>query len=468
MKKKLIAIMLILSIIIPLIPTNIVISSAASDTDKYKTWDKMTFSTSSSSSTGNKVAVVSQMVGWHYSGGYWKFSLYGSSDDITVTDKQMGQLMGKELLAKEISKYIEVEADLPNSIKTYLKNSGSIENISISFDSGRMDADKIYDGNIYYTIDKTKGKIRIAFKPVFNVQEYAIYGKVYNGIKTGMNIEIPQGKPGYGFTTFALYDKKGTKLGSAYDINALNNLYWGIPDTQFLRVPDEIADSKGNLKNSLSSVKDADRKILYNADNGSGNKLININEARIGDGTFANGGAVGVGFFFPINATFSVQDTSYSIVSTGYLSDGTHATVDFIDSEGLLDGTLQGIQNALKSMGRVGSDGMGGIMLDFDVSRAALEKVSYKDVDRALELAKEVFTTDEAKDMLTKYILLFSDEYSKMLMEAIGESEDALPLYQDAIERDISIKILQYIMDNNLADKYGLGKYGAYSHLFIQ
>ena len=52
MKKKLIAILLILSIIIPLIPTNI-ISSAASDTDKYKNWETIKFSTSYPSSTGN-------------------------------------------------------------------------------------------------------------------------------------------------------------------------------------------------------------------------------------------------------------------------------------------------------------------------------------------------------------------------------------------------------------------------------
>ena len=328
MKKKLIAILLILSIIIPLIPTNI-ISSAASDTDKYKNWETIKFSTSYPSSTGNRIVVTSQMVGWHYSGGYWKFRLYGSSDDITVTDKQMGQLMGKELLAKEISKYIEVEADLPSDIKKYIKDGGDVSKLSISFDSGKMDPDKIYDGNLYYNIDKAKGKIKMAFKPIFNVADKSIYGTVDENLKpTGMNREIPQGMPGYGFTTFALYDKKGTKLGSAYDINALNNLYWGIPDTQFLRVPDDIADSKGNLKNSLSSVKDADRKILYNADNGSGNKLVNIKDARIGSNTFANGGAVGIGFFFPINATFYIQDTSYSIVSTGYLSDGTHATVD--------------------------------------------------------------------------------------------------------------------------------------------
>ena len=463
MKKKLLAIILILSITIPMIPTNIVIASTDGEA-KYNSWKTITFSEKSSSNDGNKVAITSQMVGWHYSGGNWKFTLYGSSDSISITDKQMGDIMQQKLLAKELSKYIEVKADLPSNIKTYLNNGGDISQVNITFDSGKMNPKQIYDGDLYYYIDKANGKVIVAFKPVFNVSDKPIYGKTDdNGKKTGMNIQIPQGKPGYGFTTFALYDKKGTKLGSAYDINALNNLYWGIPDTQFLRVPDDIADSKGNLKNSLSSVKDADRKILYNADNGSGNKLINIKDARIGSNTFANGGAVGVGFFFPINATFYIQDTSYSIVSTGYLSDGTHATVDFIDSEGLLDGTLQGIQNALKSMGRVGSDGMGGIMLDFDVSREALEKVSSKDVDRALELAKEVFTTDEAKDMLTKYILSFSDEYSKMLMEAMGESEDALPLYQDAIERDISIRILQYIMDNNLADKYGLGKYGAHS-----
>ncbi|NLU53027.1 MAG: hypothetical protein GXX10_09240 [Clostridiaceae bacterium] len=209
MKKKILAILLTVSIILTSLSFT---TNAATQPDGEPSiedgWQIIDF-TKSVKYTGEsyKVAVSTLAEAWHHSDNYWSFTWNNVKDTFKISDSEMKQLSAGRLQSDKISKYITAEIELPYQIKAYLNNGGKQTDIKIQFDSGTIEPDEIFSGKCYYKIEGTK--LKVAFKPVFNVSDKPIYGKIQD---PKMQTMIPQGKPGYSFTTYAIWTKDGKDI----------------------------------------------------------------------------------------------------------------------------------------------------------------------------------------------------------------------------------------------------------------
>jgi hypothetical protein len=204
---------------------------------------------------------------WHHSGGYWSNETYG----IKLTDDEVE----KGIKLNDVIEYshpVTISTNLPDKVKEYLARGGDIDDVLVKFEltNGLIDY-QIFNNVPTYSL--SNGQITISFEPKFNVhREYLV-------THPGMKVHVPVIPEGYGKMVYSVFTPSGTHLGMNDDIE-----------------PQDIIDCNGNLRDrgKLYGYRQAGQAIQYSA----------YNNIKIGDGTFANGGAVGLEYLFPIRATY--------------------------------------------------------------------------------------------------------------------------------------------------------------------
>lgn len=336
MGKRLISLALVICMILTIIPFSI----QAAEKSEWKPstndgWNMIDFNdTTNYKGDQYKISVTSAADGWHYSGGYWKFTLNSVNEAVIIKDSDMQMLSKGTLESEAISKYLTATVELPTKVKEHLRNGGSLSDIKVKFDTNNIKYSDIFSGDCYYKIEGDK--LKVSFKPIFNVSDEAIYGKKQD---SRMSTEIPQGKPGYSYTLYAIWSKDGVDLGVGYSKEAKmsgDSTILNIPDNRFIEAPEDIADATGSLKQN--------GKDYFYKDKFTGEvKKLDPTKVGIGNGTFQGGGAVGLMFLFPINATFYIDDgTNYVLIANGFVNDNTASVIDFIDTYNLLEDPLLG------------------------------------------------------------------------------------------------------------------------------
>ncbi len=206
---------------------------------------------------------------WHYSGGYWGNTTYG----IKLMDAEVAE--GIDLRrAIEYKHPVTIKTDLPAKVKEYLANGGSIDDILIKFEltNGLKDR-QIFTGTPNYSINDNQ--ITISFEPKFAVKKKKLVNH------PGMKVHVPTIPEGYGQMVYAMYTPGGKHLGQGTNVE-----------------PEDIIDCDGNLREG--------KMYAYNMA-GQPSQQLPGGKIKIGDGTFANGGAVGLEYLFPIKAIYYIQ-----------------------------------------------------------------------------------------------------------------------------------------------------------------
>lgn len=206
---------------------------------------------------------------WHYSGGYWGNETYG----IKLMDEDVVEgIQDRQII--EYKHPVTINTDLPAKVKEYLANGGSLDNVLIKFElTNGLKSSQIFTGTPTYSINDKQ--ITISFEPKFAVKDKHLVDH------PGMNVHVPIIPEGYGKMVYAMYTPGGKHLGQGGNIE-----------------PEDIIDCNGNLREG--------KQYEYHMA-GQPSQYLPGGQIKIGDGTFANGGAVGLEYLFPIKATYYVQ-----------------------------------------------------------------------------------------------------------------------------------------------------------------
>lgn len=214
---------------------------------------------------------VSSLQFWHYSGGYWANNFAG----IKLNDEDVSSAIYWDRIIP-YNTTINIPKDLPDEVKNYLAKGGKLEDVKIKFTllNSRPAKELFKNGEVTYELDSSK--LTVSFKPIFRVSNTWFY----NG--DDANVWIPQIQDGFGVNVCSIFSKSGQHLGQS-----LGNEI----------TPEDILNAEGYLKPG--------KTIRVVDDNGNVKSYASEN-VRIGQGTFANGGAVGLEFRFPIKADYYV------------------------------------------------------------------------------------------------------------------------------------------------------------------
>jgi len=212
---------------------------------------------------------------WHYSGGYW------GNNIVKLMDEDVAEGIDNRGVI-EYKHPVTIKTDLPAKVKEHLTNGGSLDDILIKFEltNGLQDVE-IFSNTPTYSINNDQ--ITVSFEPKFAVKKKHLVDH------PGMKVHVPTIPEGYGKMVYAVYTPGGTHLGAS--------------DETYIN-PEDIIDCDGNLR--------ADKMYGYNLQINFVNRVdgpieyLPGGKIKIGYGTFANGGAVGLEYLFPIKATYYV------------------------------------------------------------------------------------------------------------------------------------------------------------------
>ena len=285
----------------------------------------------------NAEQVYSQFIGnriemWRYSGDQDK-SQPGSQNWRTqwgcVDDDWIRRLMDGK-----ITPLTTLNEKIPDEVMSYLQNGGSWDDIKITFqcvndDGTFIDPRQIFkDGKVDGWL-KWGQEIQLSFYPKFKTDKF-------HNISDKTKLRFRRGIYPYSYTSFSMWGKSGKKhYGSTrvWDIDA------GEPDDKYngydkLKYSD-ILNSKGDVTPGLNLKNLESGKKLETG--GTGADSISTDTARIGLGTFNNGGATGLGFSFPVKVTFEInpipKQTIHLVSEAGFTNlqniDDTLANLQF-------------------------------------------------------------------------------------------------------------------------------------------
>ena len=205
---------------------------------------------------------------WHYSGGYWGNETYG----IKLMDGDVAKGINTNGVIDH-EHPVTINAELPQKVQDYLKTGGSIDDVLIKFEltNGLRD-NQIFTGTPTYSINNNQ--ISVSFQPMFAVKTEHLVDH------PGMKVHVPIIPEGYGQMVYAMYTPGGKHLGQGTNVE-----------------PEDITDCDGNLREG--------KMYAYNMA-GQPSQQLPGGKIKIGSGTFANGGAVGLEYLFPIKATYYI------------------------------------------------------------------------------------------------------------------------------------------------------------------
>lgn len=228
---------------------------------------------------------------WHFSGKYWGYK------NLIIKDEDLdGDLRNEENLEKaineEVSFEIPIELTLYNKIKMYNK-------IKVMLSSNLMDQSSEYIPITALFYDKPivelknnkiyfKGKPKLHFCTVDRITFQDIIGDK-------LNVHIPIADPDYGYNLYAIWSRYSeTSLGGTIGYFDKDDPYTWAPADSFLIAPAQIKNASGHLHDGFTFK--------------TGEVLRHSKDCSVGYGTFAEGGAVGIKFLYPLKFTFYSDD----------------------------------------------------------------------------------------------------------------------------------------------------------------
>ena len=247
---------------------------------------------------------------WHYSGGYWGFTLGGIEyriyDSAMKSNWNSADALVNELMRNnQFKEKVRFEFSVPENVKQYLKSGRNVKLLLKKADGSNIDLKQIFktDGDAIpkYEFSKDYSTVYLYTWPKFKFN--GLYGESVSGL-TGRNNNIPKVHPTYGYNVYAIW-KNGSSIGyakgnSLYQRNdASNSVYY--PQRKGDLAYEFIKDDIGRLKTEGGYDKilvfDKNGEKWYNIGSGS-------NDVRIGWYTFKDVGAVGIHLWYPVQLEF--------------------------------------------------------------------------------------------------------------------------------------------------------------------
>lgn len=213
---------------------------------------------------------------WHYSGGYWKATIDGST--VQIDDSQLQKDLSN--LAVIVSKSINMTFDIPSEVQTVIAVG---KKIAVSYTSEKTE---LFEGMPSFKVENRK--LYFKAEPIFHfVQDYN-----YTTFLPSLTKFIPFVDPNYGYNIYSMYKGSNNVGGAKGYFNPDNPTELGASGTIH---PTQIIGSSGKLKPGFTV------KETYGTE-------YNSEDVTIGLNTFANAGAVGLQFVYPITLTFFEDD----------------------------------------------------------------------------------------------------------------------------------------------------------------
>lgn len=286
---------------------------------------------------------------WRYSskqGGVFNDNGEGvwSYDGKSFNDKTMMQMMRGEIPNDRITRSPKYNYPLPNTVKEYLKNGGSVDNIKVKYSPRDLGNDQDWRSkynatiptgpefnpeNFYvngkepkYKIDPVKGTINIEFTYALKYSQLddVFYGRNDN---SNMKATVFKMNENYGFNGFSMWSKGGRHRGSASSKGSINVRQL---DPSLTLTKDKIVDHIGTLKDGV---------VLHNLEGSKPefNDTITSAEARIGYNTFASGGSIGYALINPMYVEFYFDETNNLRIGSEEYKIGDNYNAKLIDIE---------------------------------------------------------------------------------------------------------------------------------------
>ena len=237
----------------------------------------------------------------------------------SFSDKTMMQMMRRQIPNDRIIQNPKPTVELPQAIKDYLANGGSVDNVKIKFlakDLGEgqdwrngynaivptgpvFNPDYFYVELPKYKINPQNGTVEIEYK--YALKHEQLDGTFYSSFDDpNMKATVMKMNSIYGFNGFSMWTQGRTHRGSTSSQGTYNVRQ--LPSSQTL-TKDKIVDATGKLVDGL---------VLHNLE---GYKpeykdTITTPDAKIGHYTFAKGGSIGYALHVPLYLKFYLAETN--------------------------------------------------------------------------------------------------------------------------------------------------------------
>lgn len=237
---------------------------------------------------------------WHYSGGCWKGVIGG--EEIYLKDEEMKkkwadpEYLGQKI--REEKKKLNFEVEIPQKVKQELNNLCDGEEIHVYIKGTTLKIKDIFQQNIQPTCEVKGDKIIIQNAyPKLNCKK-----DIYDDYVSGLNKTIPITEEAFGNNLYSVFKRSDdAHLGMAYATHSDEEgkiPYWG------------IENAKGYLKEG------------YKVDTTKNNTTRrNSSEVKIGIDTFKNAGAVGLLFTYPMELKFYKKPSGGGTVNVKHVTD---------------------------------------------------------------------------------------------------------------------------------------------------
>ncbi len=224
---------------------------------------------------------------WHHSGGYWSGNI-----SKTVFDSELGVLTyndnASKIFTNAFSEYVTVYNDFPDTLNNYLDAGGNVNdvNVAITPGNGKESSTCYIEGTFSYILDTENKRIKATFKPSYILRREPYY----------LDFNMPKTYYPCDYIKFSIYHKSTNQLLGVMAANGDFNYDW-------------ITGLSGELYHP-------DNPFVVVSNYGV-EKQYRLNDLKIGNGTFKDGGAVGYFFtnsfifeFSAPNATENPSDPS--------------------------------------------------------------------------------------------------------------------------------------------------------------
>ncbi|MCL1975591.1 MAG: hypothetical protein FWG61_05455, partial [Firmicutes bacterium] len=239
---------------------------------------------------------------WRFSGNYWN---YGT--DINNTKSiPADRTNDRDILLKALLHEWEFRVALPKEVADELGAGYSVE-IAAKGDWG------LNESELFFLKDPASFQYKLEDKylyikayPQIRIRDDVFFNKLI----TNYDIRVPLVEPRYGVNTFAMFDFNGTDLGSAsgymkIDRPSMSQLQEELEycaENKWIH-PTQIINATGVLQGYYNENQMFDIAIWKN----DKESIRNSHEVKIGNNTFAPGGAIGLSFWYPLKLSFYLE-----------------------------------------------------------------------------------------------------------------------------------------------------------------
>ena len=273
---------------------------------------------------GESVKFEEHIEMWHSSGGYWIY------EDIIINDSDLKKdLTDEDALADAIKGEFVFEYKLDSKLYERLTKTENLKVVcSTTLKDPVTEEYKTID-NIFYekpSIELKNGKVYFKGKPKLNfyTEDRITYSDIIGDL---LNVQIPLVDPDYGMNLYAIWSRNPSDaIGGAWGYFNKDDPFAtpDVPTVEELKELGKISNEESyksildipNIEDILerqiqelgaispSQIKDSSGHLQEGFKLIAGGKVCISDESSVGSGTFIDGGAVGLIFYYPIVLTF--------------------------------------------------------------------------------------------------------------------------------------------------------------------